>query len=392
MPRPPRIYLEKALYYVSARGDFNQQIFKDESDYNAFIGLLKKYKEQYKFKLFAYSLLTDHFHLLLELPVQKEQNDNTGILSSVMHDLNSSYTKYFNGKYARKGHLFRERYKSALIEKEPYLLKVSAYIHLNPQKLNLSPTPQQYPYSSYILYLEKELPVNSFMKGEKEEILALLNGRAYQEFMDEAVKGPGFSNLHGFLQRGILGSKDFENRVKQALAACKKEKVSKGINFGRKLGIISFALILAGSGMVYLLRFTLEKKDEKVKPTVPLSLSYKLPDEIKDLLRDLENMEWQVRVVSPAGGKVENDIVYFEDGRFISRNYYSRNYLPSDYSLIIEDENKITWEATQPGPDAVISWRGEIQKGEMEGNFCLRSSDGSVQDFSFVSISSRRRK
>lgn len=389
MPRPPRIYLEKALYYVTARGDFNQQIFKDEADYKAFLGLLKKYKEQYKFKLFAFSLLTDHYHLLLELHVQKEQNDNIGALSSIMHDLNSSYTKYFNGKYARKGHLFRERYKSALIEKEPYLLKLTAYIHLNPQKLNLAPAPRQYPYSSYIFYLEKELPFDGFMKDEIEEILALLNGRAYQEFIEETAKEPDFSNLHDYLQKGILGSKDFETRVKQALSAYKKEKVSKGLNLGRKLGIISFALILAGAGITYILKFSLEKKEKSAAPSF---LSYKLPVQVKELIRDLENIEWQIRVISLSGGQVQNDIVYFEEGKFISRNYLLKNYSPSEYSLVIQDEDKINWETMQTAGGAVISWRGEIKKGEMEGSIRLRFSDGRTQDFSFVSISSRIRK
>ena len=54
MPRLPRIYLEKALYYVTSRGDYSQDIFKDREDYKMFLELLKKYKGQYGFKLFAF--------------------------------------------------------------------------------------------------------------------------------------------------------------------------------------------------------------------------------------------------------------------------------------------------------------------------------------------------
>lgn len=392
MPRPPRIYLEKALYYVTSRGDHNQPIFKCAEDYGAFLDSLKKYKAQYKFKLFAYCLLAGHFHLLLELPMQKEEERQRGILSSIMHDINSSYTKYFNGRYNRKGHLFRERYKATLVEKEPYLLKLTAYIHLNPQKLNLSPDPRQYPYSSYAPYLEKEFSPEDLIKEEKDEIITLLKGRSYPEFMETAAKDMDLPNLHLYLQKGILGSGDFEEKVKKASeSAYKKESVARGLKFGRKWGIISFAFILAGAGIAYVL-FTAERKEEKEKTGAPLSVSYKLPAEIKELLRDLENTQWQIRVISLAGGKVENDNVHFGEGKFISMNYHSKGYPPSDYSLIIEDENKITWEAAQPGPDAVASWRGEIKKGEMEGSIRLRFSDGRTQDFSFVSISSRIRK
>lgn len=390
MPRSPRIYLQRALYYVTSKGDHNQPIFKDQEDYKGFMDLLKKYKAQYRFKLFAYCLASQHFHLLLELPMQKEEKYQTGDLSNIMHDLNSSYTKYFNGKYGRKGHLFRDRYKATLIEKKPYLLKLSAYIHLNPQRLNLSLRPQEFPYSSYAFYIDKELSSVDWLKEEKEEVSGLLGGRSYEEFMQKVAQEKDFSFLHNYLQRGVLGSEGFEKEANRAFLACKKEKgAQSGVGLGRKLGIISFALIFAGLGITYILKSTLEKKG---KTSTHFPLSYKLPSQIKELLRDLENIEWQIKVVSLSGGQVQNDIVYFEEGKFVSRNYSLQSYPPSDYSLLIEDEDKITWEATQTGEGGVISWRGEIKKADMEGNFRLRSSDGRVQDFSFVSTNSRRRR
>jgi len=386
MPRVPRIYLEETLYYVTSKGDFNQPIFKDAEDYKMFLELVKKYKEQYKFKIFSYCLLPGHFHLLLEFPEQKE---GKGVLSNVMHDLNSSYTKYFNGKYSRKGHLFRERYKATLAEKESYLLKVSAYIHLNPQRLGLSPASAEYPYSSYIYYLKKDLPLDSLIKEEKAEILSLLNGQRYEDFIEKIIRAPDFLNLHDGLRKGILGSKDFQDKVRQAFSVYKKEKVPHNMTFGQKLGVISFAAIFVLVGINIILKFTLEKKE---KPAPVFSLSYKLPTQVKELLRDLENIEWQIRVISLPEGKVENDLVFFQEGKFISRNLKLKNFPPADYSLIIEDQDKLVWKAAQPGPDGEVSWRGEIKKGEMEGNFRLRASDGSVQDFSFIGITYRRKK
>lgn len=355
---------------------------------------LKKYKEQYKFKLFSYCLLPEHFHLLLELPMRKEQPCKAGLLSNIMHDLNSSYTKYFNGKYGRKGHLFRERYKATLIEKESYLLKLSAYIHLNPQRLNLVRDHGEYPYSSYVLYANKELAAEDLFKEEKEEISALLEGRPYQDFIQNIVSDPDFSKLHEYLQKGILGTKDFQNKARKAFSDYRnggqKEKAGAGLGLGQKVGIISFIALFTGLGLTYFLKFTLVKKQAFLG--APFSFSYRIPAQIKELLRDLENAQWQIRVISQAAGKVHNDLVYFEEGKFISQNYSAQNYPPADYSLIIEEEDKITWESTQAGPGGTVSWRGEIKKGEMEGNFRLRSSGGEAQDFSFVSINSKIRK
>lgn len=393
MPRPPRIYLEKALYYVTCRGDHNQPILKEQGDYKIFMDTLKKYKEQYKFKLFAYCLLPEHFHLLLELPAEKEHPGRAGILSNIMHDLNSSYTKYFNGKYGRKGHLFRERYKATLIEKEPYLLKLSAYIHLNPQRLNPAQDAAKFPYSSYISYISKEVGIEDLLREEKGEVSGLLKGRSYEEFMRNIVNDPDFSNLHKYLQEWILGTEDFRNKVRQAFAECqntyRRERPLTGSGLGKRLGIISFIAIFAGLGITYVLKINLPKKGSLL---APFSLSYKLPAQIKELLRDLENTQWQIRIISLSDGKVYNDVVYFEEGKFVSQNYFLKSYAPSDYSLIIEDEDKIIWETAQEGPQGAVFWRGEIKKGEMEGNFRLRSTGGEVKDFSFVSINSRIRK
>lgn len=114
MAKIPRVHIPGALFYVTSRGDNNADIFKDSDDYKAYLELLRKYKAQYGFKLFAYLLAPNYLHLLIEL---KE-----GLtLSDIMHDLSSNYTKYFNGRYQRKGHLFQERYKAAILEKEEYM-------------------------------------------------------------------------------------------------------------------------------------------------------------------------------------------------------------------------------------------------------------------------------
>lgn len=391
MPRPPRIYLENALYYVTSRGDGNQNIFRDDEDFKTFLDLLRKYKAQYGFKLFAFCLLPEHFDLLMELPVQKEQIYKMGALSSIMHDLNSSYTKYFNGKYSRKGHLFRERYKAALIEKEPYLLKLTAYIHYSPASLNTAVCPEQYPYSSYIFYLSRDLPLEALIKEEKEEILRLLGGMRCEEFMRGKLSDADFSVLSGGLRKGILGTDGFVRKVEQAFASHKRESPAAGLTFRRRIGIGSLAIMVSALGITYALKIAMEEK--KDAQNTPLSADhYKLPGHIKELLRDLEDADWQIRMIPLSKGAVQNDIVSFRDGKFVSHNLSAKNYSPSEYFLVIEDDRKITWESQAAGPDATALWRGEIRKGEMEGGLRLRYADGRTQDFSFVSVGYIRKK
>ena len=354
-----------------------------------FLELLKKYKGQYGFKLFAFCLLPNHFHLLVELPKPGQAKDKTGILSAVMHDLNSSYTKYFNGKYQQKGHLFRERYRSALIEKEPYLLKVSAYIHLNPKALNLSVDPGAYPYSSYAFYLDKTLTEGDFLAEEKQELLGLLNGQDYGAFIEKVSRDPLFSGLHNSLRKGILGTSDFEERIRRMLEPAKEERKVRGLNVAMKPGILGFIALFIGAGIVFALKIALE---EKGRASLPAVSSYKLPSQVKELLRDLENMEWRISLISPRDGRVQNGRVYFEDGKFFSRELSLENYSPSEYSLLIENDNKIIWESQQTAGDASAYWKGEIKKGEMEGFLRIKSSASKEQDFSFVSVGSRKRR
>ncbi|MBU1124892.1 MAG: transposase, partial [Candidatus Omnitrophica bacterium] len=129
MPRLPRIHISNALYYITANGNLGENIFLDEKDYAMYAELLKKYKEQYGFRLFSFCLIPGTLSLLFEL---KGEEDS---VSMVMHDINSSYTRYFNGRYNRRGHLFRERFKSVIVEKGPYLAKVLRYIHQRPRIL-----------------------------------------------------------------------------------------------------------------------------------------------------------------------------------------------------------------------------------------------------------------
>ena len=72
---------------------------------------------------------------------------------TIMREINWYYSRHFNLKYEKVGHLFQNRYYSEIIERESYLMEVSKYIHLNPVKAGIVDKPIMYPWSSYGVYM-----------------------------------------------------------------------------------------------------------------------------------------------------------------------------------------------------------------------------------------------
>ncbi|MFA5936892.1 MAG: transposase [Candidatus Paceibacterota bacterium] len=158
------------IVHIYNRGNNREKIFYDKSDYSAFlfrIGLclgidqetLKKENilsvsnsririnpNNNLFKLHAFCLMPNHFHLLIE------QCEDTPI-SKLISQVCTSYAMYINKKYKRVGHVFQDQFKSVLIDNDPQLIWTSAYIHMNPVKDGLVKNPEDYKWSSYIDFI-----------------------------------------------------------------------------------------------------------------------------------------------------------------------------------------------------------------------------------------------
>jgi len=142
MPRAPRITMKNACYHIITRGNQKQLVFKDSTDYHEYLSILTKYKKRYKFKLYCFCLMPNHVHLIIEV---KEPI----MLCKIMKCLNLSYTLYFNSKYEKVGHLWQDRFKSKIIEKDAYLLECVNYIETNPIRASLVSDLNKYTWSSY---------------------------------------------------------------------------------------------------------------------------------------------------------------------------------------------------------------------------------------------------
>lgn len=141
MARPIRIEYPGAIYHVTSRGNAQSDIYLNDKDRKSFLKLIEEVCTRFNWCCYAYCLMTNHYHLVLETA--------EGNLSKGMRHLNGVYTQRFNQYHRRVGHVFQGRYKAIIVEKESYLLEVVRYVILNPVRAHMTKTAGQYPWSSY---------------------------------------------------------------------------------------------------------------------------------------------------------------------------------------------------------------------------------------------------
>lgn len=207
MARPLRLEYGGALWHVTCRGNEKGAIFRDDRDRQVFLSVLSEAVHLFAWRLHAYVLMGNHYHLLLETP---EAN-----LSRGMHRVNAIYSQAFNRRHARVGHLLQGRFKAILVEKERHLLELVRYVVLNPVRAGLSRDPAGWPWSNYLAtaglraapeWLDTEWTIDQFGNGAS----AL---SAYREFVSAGTRGldKPWTRVTNQL---FLGSEDFRRRVR----------------------------------------------------------------------------------------------------------------------------------------------------------------------------------
>jgi len=131
MPRQPRLDAPGTLHHVMGRGMERTKIFPTDTDRTDFAERLAALCQQGHLVVYAWALMPNHFHLLVRT--------GTRPLAQSMKQLLTGYVVNFNRRHKRYGHLFQNRYKSIVVEEDPYLLELTRYIHLNPVRGGLVP-------------------------------------------------------------------------------------------------------------------------------------------------------------------------------------------------------------------------------------------------------------
>ena len=353
-----------------------------------YLELVNKYKSQHKFKLFSYNLLPDRLELLIET------GDDASI-SEIMHDLNSLYTKYFNGRHQKRGHLFESRFKSVLVEKANYLLSMTRHIHLKSI---------DNPYSSFHVYIQSQetaVPVDSAtlnIHEETKEVLDFLKNKddvkAYERYVLEGDKNE-IEELEKSLKRGqALGSESFQrevkNKVRQHVDQLKEEGVTSKTN--PRVILMAGALVLlvsASAVYLYVSKHSIENKYQTLLKQKEQEFKEKTKFENRSPLAptELEGSEWEIETVpSPHGGVIHKDHILFKNGRFESRLLAAKDFRSSNYFLVPQGGGVTLWQSAQSNPAGELaSWRGTWQGDAMKGSLVVKSRTGE-ESYSFFSL------
>ena len=158
MVRPLRIEYPGAWYHVMNRGLGRKNIFLTPQDRSGFFDILGDTSETFKFEVHAYSLMDNHYHLLIHTP--------KGGLGRAKRHLNGVYTQQFNKRHRTDGPLFRGRYKALLVETDEYLLQLLRYIHLNPVEAGICRNPLEHAWTSHGAYFRPRLRPQWLVRDE----------------------------------------------------------------------------------------------------------------------------------------------------------------------------------------------------------------------------------
>lgn len=214
MPRTGRVVLPGYPHHIVQRGHNRQVVFAEDCDYQYYLDTLRVWKIKYCVRVYAYCLMTNHVHLVLE-----PSNEPVG-LGQLMKRLAGRQTRYVNKQEGRRGTLWEGRYKSSPIQTERYFLACCRYVELNPVRARLVARPEEYRWSSYCAetgrceaaWLDNHGCYIALGETPHDRYLR------YQEFVRCAVPVGEWGLIRNSLQRGQLtGNERFVDEVEQII-------------------------------------------------------------------------------------------------------------------------------------------------------------------------------
>lgn len=210
MTRPLRIEYPGAVYHVTVRGNARMPVFENDGDRAGFLKLIEEAVNRFNWRCYAYCLMGNHYHLLVETV--------DGNLSLGMRHINGVYTQQFNRCHHRAGHLFQGRFKSIIVDRDAYLLELCRYVVLNPVRAGMVERPEEYVWSSYGATVGVSrgsgfLAVDWILSQFADE-----TGEARKRYMEFVMAGIGGGQVWAELKsQCVLGGKKFLEIIEPAL-------------------------------------------------------------------------------------------------------------------------------------------------------------------------------
>jgi len=232
MPRQPRLDAPGALHHVMGRGIERTNIFRTDADREDFVNRLAHLCFEGSLVVYAWSFLSNHFHLLVRTGREP--------ISRSMKKLLTGYVVNFNLRHKRSGHLFQNRYKSIICEEDPYLLELTRYIHLNPVRAGMVRDVKQlstYRWSGHSAIMGRvkrqwqdiHTILAYFSKGQKAV-------KKYEEFVKEgALQGRRPELVGGGLLRSLGGWSQVLSLRRKGIKVASDERILGGDEFIQRL-------------------------------------------------------------------------------------------------------------------------------------------------------------
>ncbi|AZV46147.1 hypothetical protein C3L23_02340 [Nautilia sp. PV-1] len=235
MARKPRVN-DPGFYHIVNRGVNGAEIFNEKEDFFKFMELMLKTKYDYKVVFHAFTILPNHYHILLETTLPN--------LSEAMRFLNSAYAAWYNYKTGRVGHLWKGRFESYMMFDDNHSWKVIKYIERNALVLGLVDDIKDYEYQSLALRLKKN-KFNEIIEGSMifqkplEEYIEWLNKPLEKFELEEIYNEPKIIKVDGELKVIRKKISDFfeEYEEKKDAIMAAKEAGYKYTEIARFLGV-----------------------------------------------------------------------------------------------------------------------------------------------------------
>ncbi len=145
MPRPGRLYAPGATVHVVARCNNREFYIISPEDFEVLLGHLREMRRTYEVTLYAYTLMSNHIHLLLQAP-------KLDALGRPLRWFMTETAKTFHRLRGRRGHFWERRYRACIVEHDLYALAALRYLDRNPVRAGLVEDPAKYPWSSCAAY------------------------------------------------------------------------------------------------------------------------------------------------------------------------------------------------------------------------------------------------
>jgi len=206
MPRIARLVVPEYPHHITQRGNYRQEIFKDDADRRQYLFFMAEYSRKYHLDILAYCLMNNHIHVVAIPKNEKSLGDTLRIV-------HTRYAQYFNNKIRSAGHLWQGRYYSCVLD-ERHLLAAARYVERNPVRIKIVNKPTDYIWSSAKSH--SAISTNDIIDANNLFKYIEIERSQWREFIDKSDESDEVSVIRKYTMTGRpLGATSFINKLEK---------------------------------------------------------------------------------------------------------------------------------------------------------------------------------